>query len=393
MVKHRFSRPSIRAAACMCVLACGWSVAQAQTTNSAGISDLRFELIDLNPDDGIAPGVTFGGSLQVWNAGPLVPSGEVDSEGGIIWLEGSNPLLPTGELQSGSRTWLAPELNGQTLTGSIGQGQASAGVSTTRQDLQTGLQQNTYTYERWVDSGTAVNPDTGVLSYYNDYQPQVETSYFFAPYQTLRGESFDGATMPTLTVTPGTLLVLSGKLYTRQQVDVASFRDVLMENIGEDFSGYADGVAGSSARLELSGMAPSDGGGSNEYLFTKALSSGLSFDANGAMVELPEGADPMTYGTDQTASESFAFAIDNLSSSELLLNMNLYAEANTTINVTGARNVGGVVRSWGAAVDTSIPTTPVIPEPGTWALMGLGLAAVAVARRRQAGLTAHQAHA
>lgn len=48
------------------------------------------------------------------------------------------------------------------------------------------------------------------------------------------------------------------------------------------------------------------------------------------------------------------------------------------------KGVGGVTsfRLAGVTVTSAVPTIPAIPEPGTWALMGLGLAGLAFVRRR-----------
>jgi PEP-CTERM motif len=239
-------------------------------------------------------------------------------------------------------------------------------------------------------SGQDVNPGTGLLMTYQDVYTQRNTQvnldgtgshYSFQSREEEFGTTYDS--FATVTLSPGTLLMVRGLATVSTRADSQSLVDALAQAGYSTDDATLNATVSASHVLELSRgetfteNAGGPGGGAYDNQYSRFALQGDTYFSNRGIAYLPEDA-PLMLREDSTSTEMFT-AYENFSDQEVTLSL-LYQQS-VRVNVQGNLYSQTVTRYWGDVVD--VPTAPVIPEPGTWALMGLGLGAVALARRRQ----------
>lgn len=350
------------------------SSVHAQLSASASLTGLQFQLFDLNTSDGITPYANFDGFLESSLYG-MPAEGET-------W-----GTTPYSTLQSGGGSLLATAANGAVAVGAT---TVTSNVQFTAADINSPFHQQTYDGYVYTQSGQAVNPGTGLLMTYQDVYTQRTTQvnldghgvhYTFRNFEDEFGPTYES--FARVTLSPGSMLLVSGLATLETRADSQVLVDALTQAGFASGNGSLSGLVSASHVLELSaGETFNDnvggtGGGTYDNQFNRvALRGETFFSPLGISGQFEDS--PSMLGGNSASTELFT-SFENFSDQEVTLTL-LY-EQTVRVNVQGNLYSETVTRYWGDVVD--VPTAPVIPEPGTWALMGLGLGAVALARRRQ----------
>jgi hypothetical protein len=375
---HHHRLPTALAAA-LCLLAAAHSAQAADTIGSASISidNLRYRLIDLDPNDGIAPAVLTGGgwiAAQATDAQPAVdPGGDylspsynitpiASATGGLLTpgtafssvaSDGSNSLTVAANNISLSTVLHADGL----FTGTV---QAAPQTSTDRSAY-------IYTDGQW-QYGTRVTTTSVTQTLSTGSQG---AGLLMAPAGADPAVA-DPSTTVELTLTPHTLLVIDGHSSASISAD-SSFLSKAIASLPE--------AVGGSPYYEASG----------HYVENSITGNGFVAASLRINVNDSPNYNPDTYNNEYTNtyadqvnenwSVQYANAGDTAKTvvlqAALSANISQYMQASTT--VTDANFTPDVV------VDPVIPDpgTGTIPEPSTYALMGLGLVGIALVRRRR----------
>jgi len=389
-------------------LALSGTMAQAAdlATATASVSNLRYRLIDLDPNDGIAPTVTFSGNLVGQaNTTTKVTTNGVDYFGAPYTSTNISqnpddltkivtaPLFgQTGTLEvlstlPGAKASLGPALS------------ASTGLSASaiNDSLITSSYSNTY-------SGTSIDYSRGdnlvrpyTTSYTNTsaavearHQAQVNQQFAQSPGVTDpdTGWTSDPVQLPNVTLSANTLLVIEGTanigLYMDQVALDAATRAALGDFTADGrYGGYYGSSTDASVNVSI---------GSNPNAIIDTILPGGTVVSNqqSNTFSMSNSSDFFAYdgvnGTQNTNdTQTFAVSFANLGSISVQKVLSIDVSANT--NVSGSLSGYQSVTTWGDPIsDVPVPTptpTPGIPEPSTYALMGLGLVGIVVASRRQ----------
>jgi hypothetical protein len=322
------------------MLACAIALCSHATAQAAGdpivaqstvtLSGLSFQLIDLTPGDGIAP------SLSFQTEGIIDTSNSVYDEASDSYLPGgpsySNSLLPTTPVN-----YTTPDgLSTVTSTSTSVTLQSQLPLSQVLPPLSPpdGTGTGNYAYQ-WTGTGTDLVVGA---PYVGEYQ--------------------------SFTLGAGTGLVLQGTLSTHITVDSSAVQNEMEAN-GYD-TWYLEGSGRSSGSFVMAAKA-------NELFDIDGNYTGSALQ-QGNNVDL-DGARWFWYGSNedntmlnQSESHDFEFTVVNFGDSTLTGVVALQLTANSDVSVSAER----------------FSTIPTIPEPSTYALMGLGLVGIAaVARRRR----------
>lgn len=350
------------------VLACIGTVHAETFSSAVNLNGLTLRLVDLNPDDGITPAVSFFGN-------PTASSGWQDATTGEFATVASVALDPNQLFSPSTASLVSPDAaNRSGIEGSWGSNAARvrtelSGDATT---LLGELGTSTISSMTYVRGGTAINPATGLLTRFDDYNTATTTTLSRGNLQTLNynpeTEVFSDL---SLEVTPNTAVYLEGTLDLLVTFDPTLLPQLLSETALVE-TGYSEASASLGTQVLIPGTPVS--GESREY---------------GVWVDLgPDGVrDILDYSTERGTltdtsyahRESFSHFLGETGDEVSSMSFELAMLSSVRINLIGQTTNGEPLRVWGDVV----PTAPVIPEPSTWALMGLGLAGVGWAARRR----------
>jgi PEP-CTERM motif len=378
-----------RVAALMCLGLSLQTSASAQDalSASASLNNLRIRLIDLAPDDGVAPSISVNGmSLTLsadqtpWGANPnsylwLQDSGaSVPSATSIGLQDAFNPATPSTALQDTVAGTSATLGNSWTASSRLtAEALANAPVQTVQY-----VSTNPYT--------PRFDPATGGLIWGSETTTREElVRSSTAAVSNQATYSPDTGAEPTFTVSANTLMVLEGTATVSAQIDKARV-DSFMSTLSPDTT--MKGWAQAQMLLALgngsySNPTPGTSLDTNR-VSEQHLSAGLAFDPSGAFSQRSGNGsyqlfDPSEQTVDgivtASGSRTFSLSYTNGASSDALVYFYISQSAVVSEELVTAGNVE-------VTFTPNLPTVPSIPEPGTWAQMGLGLAAVAWAVRR-----------
>lgn len=293
------------------------------------LSGLSFQLIDLTPGDGIAP------SLSFQTQGVIDTSNSVYDEASDSWLPNgptySNSLLPSTPVN-----YTSPD-----------------GLSTFTSTSNSVTLQSQLALSQVLPPLTP--PDgTGAGHFaYGETLSSVDLWTFGGPYD-----------MPSsgFTLGAGTSLVLRGTLSAEMTFDSTAVRSALAATGYHSWALY--GTLVGLGRLQLGNqLYDADG---NFFGASVQQSDRLYFDGRENVSHFNDmDNSPLNLST----SQDFEFTVDNFGESDGTGVVDMYMRVNSDVRLYAERF-------------SVIP--PAIPEPSTYALMGLGLVGVtAVARRRR----------
>jgi hypothetical protein len=353
------------------------ATAQAATIGQvdASITGLRYRLIDLDLADGITPTLSVsGGELTaVSSLGMIDPyfggfsfgqdnsesiSAPVFGESGILTL--SNPT-PGTSATLGSVIGTSSSLSTESWNAGLTQTNNSYSYNGTTYDSEGILRNSTTTVNSWDLSGA----------------------------QGLRAEA-GGQSL--LTINGKGLLIIEGTAALSSQFD----RSALIEaQSGIDVTtgyGYGQGVTSGTINLML-GLDGTGGtlpGNTHYDSFSGSgfnLSAQVNFTEYSATYNMDGSTEEVTGSTND--SKDFMLTFANLSDDPAEVGFGIFVDSTVTQQFQGYSSQT-VTELGDPVVVVTPPPVPGIPEPSTYALMGLGLVgmAAAVRRARRSGASA-----
>ena len=309
-------------------------VAQASVT----LSGLSFQLIDLTPGDGIAP------SLSFQTQGIIDTSNSVYDEASDSWLH-SGPTYSNSLLPSTPVNYITAD-----------------GMSTVTSTANSVTLQSQVQLSQILPSLTPPNAEGTDDYIYLSSMSGTDLAV---------GNAFPGE-FQQFTLSAGSALVVRGSLSGSYTLDGTALKTGLEASGYTDWSIYHTGAADASFVMAA------------QFSDLSAESAGfeglIGNQVNGVFAQLVDNGGTFLNSADvelllQTAnSRDFEFTLTNLGDTDmtglLALNLGTYSDLSVSANRI--------------SLGTPPIDIPAIPEPSTYALMGLGLVGItAVARRRR----------
>jgi PEP-CTERM motif len=388
------SRPSLS----RLVLALGLGLAGATSAHAAdiasataSISSLRYRLIDLDLNDGITPTLSVGGGLSVSgftsvkNADGFVEQNPLDQ----------NNIASTPWFSSGVITW-ASAAPGASAT--LGGGMVSTSVKVNSDSLLANarLESNTtnsqiQTYDndgilRYATVTETINRQSTSAQQYVEAMSELPnldvTDEFGNVYPTPQ---------PNITLSANTLLLVEGTLTLAVNASSQAFSSAISSVLSPlalangNHQGHLSAFAGVgfdpvSTYQVLPGGSTLEQG---QPTYT-ALNQALSFDTYRVSQDWAPYDPDAAPKTELNGGDARAFALTFANTGTVDLQGFLSVRVNVDAYVTSDAYQQDTTLTFGDPVpDTPVlPPVPGIPEPSTYALMGLGLVGIVLARRR-----------
>lgn len=318
---QRFALPVLLAS--LATLATTASAADTIASGSASVTGLSYHLIDLDPNDGIAPSITFNDSYVGIAADTGTSANQQFTPAGE-WVRAPGDLFTSAPVN-----WTSSSGN---VTGNYNSNSAAISTTLRGADLNamaTGLGGDGYSVTLTAASGMFYGKDEfpdypGVLIAYNP------------------GQS-------SFTLSANTALVIDGQWHVNASLDLnqlasGAFLNSIQANAWNAFvvNHVAAGVA-----LQL------DNGQDGVFAYNSVQYS-QALDGNGP-------GELFSQRDSEQSDAPFSVQINNASASSANGMLILGAEADYSVSVA-------------------------VPEPGTWVLMGLGLVGIGVVARRRRDL-------
>jgi len=349
-------------------------------TASATLDQLSYQLVDLDPNDGITPAVLFSGQWGgvFGSAGTIfdIPRSDPMPSKPIGEFDPFEDIAPQGPFMAAPSPLSAISADGSS-TVTMGNGSFSATTRLTTDDLLYASREGTLP----VDELGQTPP--------GDYL----TRDSFATGEKLAEVmvSPDGVAQThaliynTVELSPNTLLLIKGRFSASAFGDRSTLAS--LPNDPTPLSGGGVGHAMGSLMMELVDSESLNSGGVNGTASSVALNKivFMTRDALGyTNPDLNDGENPVLPVSEQTLTQSgqwdWTLQYMNASASAKTLSLSTAMEATVGIEArqldyTNVPELPPVI------ID---PDTGTIPEPGTYALMGLGLVGIALVRRHAA---------
>lgn len=367
MSRHPLRTPIALTLAVAFALPIGSAQAAPMGSASSSLSNLRLTLVDLDLNDGIDPSLTWVNTDMALVITDMQPYESTPFYGYYNVVETDRQTALQGD-PSSALPWAST-----TLTSSNGTQQLS--ISNTQFSTQSTLSTDqlvtkslTYvtSYDNFNEEGqlvtvTTTTTETGTAG-------GGESS--FRATGALSTPEY-GSVSAEFQLSPNTLLVLQGTASASVSLDLAALRAMVAAQ-GADVSTIASASGSARAGIMLAGPSnyadgydSSPDGLSNESYWIDMGSGNQSASIYADVYGYPESADP----TPRSISKNFTFTFVNPQAQATRTGYLLVDLASSLQQFHGT-----------LAQTTTIETA--IPEPATYALMGLGLVGIALVRRR-----------
>jgi PEP-CTERM motif len=362
--------------------------AQTYTQLDSGVTGLRYTLVDLAPEDGITPaltwttgmvGVTATHAQAIPNLGVKPATYDAYAFDRIVeFPDGSMPVDYVDVAKTTDATWQAPSTLALLGTSTID-------VAT---DNGNGVQRFSST---GVSSSSRVTADQ-VRTEQLDFEVPAAASGYPPGFAVSRTVSFasttvEGIASPTadatsFTLTPNTAVRFDGALYIKGQIDASSLinkMNAVLESpaYSADYYAYIGGNMGSFITLSGGTDAPSATAGVSDFFDWGSTYRSNEVDQaelNATLVGY--GFSGIVYLPDNPVnvdeSQDFNLVFSNATDQDRMGTLRLGATSDASYKFFGRVT----------KLTTDIPVGDV-PEPSTWLLMALGLGTVAVVRQRR----------
>jgi hypothetical protein len=355
-------------------------------TATASVSKLRYRLIDLDPNDGIAPSLSVTGKLDAVASASFKVTPDDGSAPSIQWTDPRNmsagissPIFgQTGTLDFFTTEPQTKASLGPTLSVGVGLSKEALAASAITKSEQ-------YTYR-----GTAVDGSSGVDISRPYTTTQTNTTNELLSWQgaTIKTTldqvpAADGSRYPTyapnLTLSAHTLLMIEGTASIATYMDRSAL-DTVARTAWVDSGNFSSGVYANIDVSILSNKLSYEWSTLPDGTTLKQLQVGsFALDKRvGALGDYYHGTEYLETA-DDIATQNFTVSYLNNTdtSTQTVLDISLSASAHFGSGDSYSRTS----TTWDDAAGGGLG--PTIPEPSTYALMGLGLAGIALASRRQ----------
>ncbi|RTL30373.1 MAG: PEP-CTERM sorting domain-containing protein [Burkholderiales bacterium] len=298
------------------------------------LSNLHYELVNLQPNGGSIPAVSFDWTGQLSTTrGFQFPDPDVSQTYGNTLL----PASPTTVTGTNGLTSISTTADSVTLQS-----------VTTLQNLQAGGQQ------------ISNDPGFHSLNWYNYNSAGLSLSN---P-NSVAGGLFGMADFGQFTLSANTALRITGTMASTSSLDLTPLLNAL-----------TTGTSGTTGTITAS--ANSNGIGPNAQLMLGKLQ--VNQDSNGNIPSIGvQGSAFSLNNANLSVSNAQPTASDSNSQAFELVFTNLHDTAQTGDLMLSLNASSGIY----AGMSYVIPDVPSIPEPSTYALMGLGLVGITLTRRR-----------
>lgn len=308
------------------------------SSSSVTLSNLHYELVNLQPNGGSTPTVSFDwtGQLSTTNgsSGPLTDASQTYG----------NTLLPASPITlsgTNNSTSISTTPNGATLRS-----------VTTLQNLQAGGEQITN------------DPGFHALNW-NNYN---SAGLSLSNPNSVAGGFLDRADFGQFTLSANTALRITGTVTSTSSLDLTPLLNALTAGT----SGTAETITASANSNGFGfGVAP------NVQLLLGKLQVNQDNTGNESSLGV-QGSAFALYNANLSVSNAQPTASDSNSQAFELVFTNLHDTAQTGDLMLSLNASSGIY----AGMSYVIPDVPSIPEPSTYALMGLGLVGITLTRRR-----------
>jgi PEP-CTERM motif len=365
--------------------------AQDAFSASASLNNLRIRLIDLAPNDGVTPSISVNGTSLSLSADQTPWGGNPVS---WVWLQDS-PAAVTSPTSVSLQDAFSPATPSLAVQGTVAGTSATVGNSWTASsrlsaEVLANSPVQTVQYVTTNPNTPRFDPATGALIWGTETTTREElvrsNTAAVSSQVTYNPETGEE---PTFTLSANTLMVLEGTATVSAQIDKGRV-DSFMSTLSPDSA--LKGWAQAQMVMALgtgSYVNPTPGTSlDTTRTWEQHLSAGLAFDPSGAFSQRSgNGSYELFDPSEQTAdgivtasgSRTFALSYANGASADALVYFYMSQSAVVSEELVTAGNVE-------VTFTPNLPTVPNIPEPGTWAQMGLGLMAMIAAVRHRRGL-------
>jgi hypothetical protein len=317
-------------------------------TGSASLAGLTLRLVDLTPDDGQTPWITFGQGTSPLMAS-LSPQGHADysvQDGPTYPADGSTRytgFLPNAPVSAQSLDGLASAQ--ANATG------ASVSTHATLSTMSAGAPDDALAHLA-VSSNAATRTPLSAFG----YEVDADTGR-----TTVSASALEPGQSGNFTLSPHTRLVVEGSLSAQYTFSRSALSSDIQAALS-DGSALVEGVAGVGLLLASANHEQSLDGTTWPSLDDAMAAVQAATHQSSASIFLD-----LADADAASESQTFSLALDNDGAGDTAGFLGVALDASLELHVPKAL----------------VPSTPSpIPEPGVWALMGLGLLAMSLVRRR-----------